>query len=322
MHFTLEAHMNSEIKAAIIGAAAVVLAALITIFGDDIRSFLRRFSKYTTGKRTFQKYEKLLRKELIALFGVFDSQQEYEIIVKVGPQINEYLWHKGFYTALIPLARIVEKAAGRLNRPDIQAKMLIEHIGWILACFGKQQQAIEEINTGIEIAKLYNNTFMQTKGLRHLAAIDYIYTHETNKAIEKLTEAKDTAERIEDANQRNEALAPICYGLAKVYLDKADLSKATEFNNLAEKYYSQSDNPQRATKLWAQKGEIEEKQGNRHKARALYNKGLILAQQNERRDDEIKNLRGLARVSTNDTDKQKYDQEATELEKTTQLLFY
>ncbi len=313
--------MNSTILAAIITAIVTILSALITNYKDEISRFFKTIFKIPLIK-TRSRFKKVLKKTLIKLFKALRDQDENDFIINIGPQINEYLWHNGFYGILEKMGRIIEKAAVEEFRLDIQARMLIEHIGWILACKGQIEEAKDKINEGMAAAKINNDLPMQIKGLRHLAAIYYFYEKDKRKALKTFKDAFKLTNCIEDTNKKNESIAPLYYGMSKIYIDDGKFKEARKYNKEAEKCYALIGNKKRGVKIFNQKGEIEEKEGNKQKAIIYYKQGLEYARKYGRKDDIIKNLLGLSRVVSDDREKAEYKKEAETLEKDVPLLFH
>lgn len=269
----------------------------------------------------YKDFEKPLRSNLLELFNLLLDYKQYESILDIGLRFSKTLWKEGFHTLLVELGKTIQEAAIRLNKPEIQAKVLVD-LGWITACSGEKNEAIKILNKAIELAKDIKSFFWEAKSIRHLAGIAFS-TSDYEEAKNKLEMARIITEKIEDKAEKIDMLAGIYYGLSEINLELSNLTEAEKNIREAENLYSSLE-MDRGIKIFTQKGKLEEKRGKLDGAKKFYERGLDLAILHKRRDDEIRNLFGLYRVYSKQGDKKKAIEKqelAISLQETVPMLF-
>lgn len=247
--------MDPRITAALITSVTLIILSLLNKSDIGWKVYLTfRFPR--NHKEAY--YNKVLRKRLISLFKLLEKESEHALIVGIGPIINNFLWHKGFRGTLMTMAGFVERSAEARGENVVEARTLIEHLGWPLIEKKELRKGKGVLERGIELLKRNDRmsdeeSLLYSKSLRHIAGY-YLGEAEFEKGMQALDSALAVAGKIADAKLLNEAMAPIKYGQAVFTLKKeeheanqagyrlkdeheANVEKAREFHKDAEEYY-------------------------------------------------------------------------------------
>lgn len=319
-YFGLEILKNSgALGHAVLGSLALNVT-LIVIFWKGV---IGPSSAWRSAESKSQYSGEELCKALTEQFRKMLDLQDFQTILRIGLPLSRALWLEGQYRTRVIIGRIVEEAASREGKRDAQAQALIDDIGWTSVALGQLAEAEKCIRRGIEIAETSKLRYLAAKGYRHLGGIE-IQRGRGQKALSWLELAAQAADQIEDPNTNMEMKAGIYYGRAEAYLRLDELENAEHSNLEAKSLFLKCEDRSRAVKTYAQLAKIRERQGRVLEARDLYGEGLRLSEEEDRRDEIIRNHLGLARVALvegNRDEASRHVKIAKEMEWQTPLVF-
>lgn len=225
------------------------------------------------------------------------EKKKYDTVIRLGNGLSRTLYLEGHYRLRYKIGILVEDAASQLGDIDAKCAALIDCIGWslVLSKSAPNSTAIDSINHGISIAKSIQNDFWVAKGIRHLAAIDIIESN-YQSAIEKLDETVTYANKIIDKNEKDEMIAGINYDYSMSYYYLNKYPEATKHCKISRQIRERIGDKSRICRMYALEGKIEEAQKKISLAKDIYRKGLLFAEEVDRKDEIIRNHLGLARV--------------------------
>ena len=235
---------------------------------------------------------------MIQQLRLMSKNGEFQRVVRFGNALSRPLWLEGERKARIQVGKIVAKAAPLAPKSDKRALViaLIDDIGWTYATLREFNEAKESIDRGLEVAaKSPTDHYLMAKALRHKGGIA-VQQHEFDIALKYLDEAAKTASLIKEALLREEMIAGIEHGFSEAYKGKHDFQKAEDYCISAKRKFESLGDEERVAKTFAVRGNILEHLGRDSEARNSYAEGLECARQVGRRDEIVRNLRGLARI--------------------------
>ena len=248
-------------------------------------------------------FEKPIRTKYKVIDDIHDAHEKrkFDTVIRLGNGLSRTLYLEGHYRLRYDIGVLVEDAASKLGDIEAKCAALIDCIGWslVLSKSVDNSKAKNYINHGISIAKNEQNNYWVAKGIRHLAAIDIIDDN-FQDAIDKLNQAIEYANNITDINEKNEMIAGINYDYSFAYFYLKDFTEATKYCKISRQIREQRGDKSRICRMYALEGKIEEAQKNLSLAKDIYRKGLLFAEEVNRKDEIIRNHLGLARVLKNE----------------------
>lgn len=234
----------------------------------------------------------------------------YPIVIQIGYTLSRPLHLSGRYAmreaigqqTLSACKKMDDSRRIRINDTKIpvkfiEAKTLIDDLGWNLHLQGQSDVAIENIEMGIEIAKSLSESDLVIKGYRHILGI----CDDSNKK-EKRDLSEQEARKILDSDaykkkfasldHYNHAVAEFDYAYAKTLIDD-DADKAMEIALRVKTVFSaeQTDDMDRYCKTFDLIGDIysySEKPQKLKKARLTYLNGITECERHGRSERLIR----------------------------------
>lgn len=233
------------------------------------------------------------------ILGILKSEiasGNYPIVIQIGYTLSRPLHLSGRYALREAVGRQILTACRKLDKNRkirinddnlsvryIEAKTLINDLGWNVYLLGQSDIAIENIEAGIEIAKSLSNYDLMVNGYRHILGIcNHI------GQIEKRDNAETEARSVLTSNEYrstfltdemyNHAVAEFDYAYARMLIDE-DTNKALEIALKVQTVFSseQTDDMDRYCKTFDLIGDIYQHYENpekQKKAKATYLNGI------------------------------------------------
>jgi tetratricopeptide (TPR) repeat protein len=266
------------------GLALFVSVGLNLVLGVELALYMR---PRTAPSRSFEQ-------ALIQRVAEMHERGDYAAIVRYHAAFSRMLWFVGAVRELRQLGRLSEDAAARFGDQRTQAAALIDDLGWCMVVLGEYPEAERNIRHGLQLAERAGDAYLQARAHRHLAGLatkrrpwDLV----TSDA--ELVVAERVARQIPDETPRREMLAGIRFAVAVLRFFQGRLDEALELvSDPAE-----TADPGHDVHCHALRGRIHEARGDYQLAKDQYRRGYEQAKQVKRRDEEIRNLLGLARVA-------------------------
>jgi len=227
------------------------------------------------------------------------KSKNYAEVIRIGIALNRPLFESGNFVTRLQIGRIIEEAAARIERKEIQVEALIDSIGWSLVELGEYEEAKRIITHGIEIAQEIDDEFYEAKGYRHLGVIA--------RRSEKFDEAKDYykkslehAENIKEKREKDVLVAGINYAFASLYFYTKDFNSASVYIDKSITSFALLKDEYRHNMSLVTKGDIEFQQGKSDDAKDIYRSVLRKADKNTEKLQIIRSCLGLAEVYLQD----------------------
>jgi tetratricopeptide (TPR) repeat protein len=229
---------------------------------------------------------------------------KYSRILRLREALSRHLWVEGLLRSRLTLGEASEGAAARLSDPHAQIAALIDDLGWTLVATNDLAKAREKIAFGLKLADAMQLPYWQAKAHRHLAGIATI---ERNfpEANNQLTLSEQCADKIADVRQKNEMLAGILYARAITLMFAGRYQEALSMIDASEQRRLADGDPTRTVRGYAIRGKVLLRMGgpsSRSEAKSIFLRGLEEAKSLGRKDEEIRNLNGLARIAELEND--------------------
>ncbi|WP_189159282.1 tetratricopeptide repeat protein [Lentzea pudingi] len=267
------------------------LIANVFLIVELVLAFLR-VQKAASSSTLDDTFPKLLVREITGL----QVNRDYARIIRYREAFSRTLWLEGNLDERIQLGTLAEDAAIQLGNRSAQAAALIDDLGWTHVAKRDYATAERHIKHGKTVAIEEGDSYWQAKAERHLAGIA-IGQENYNKAYDHLAEAAKIAGSISENLIRDEMLAGIEYGLAECAYRNNENAKALTHLDTSEVIRKQVGDATRAVRVRSLRGRILLKLDRAAEAKDAFRRGLREAREVGRRDEQIINLLGLARVT-------------------------
>lgn len=228
------------------------------------------------------------------------ASNNFHHVIQMGHVICRRLFLEGKLRSRYEVGCIMEQSAEKIGDDKERCIALIDYIGWSLVLKKPQtdiskKEALQKIQHGIELAQNNGYHYWHAKGVRHLAAIDYI-NEDYGPAIEKLNDASEVASQIKNNEEKEDMQSSIYYDIALNYYNNKDFPTALDWNKISRDFRLNNGEKAKLCGNYSLEGKIYEAQGKLEKAKDLFNKGLMMASEVGRVDEIIRCNIGLARV--------------------------
>ncbi len=262
---------------------------------------------------------------IIAQVDLFFQRGDYASVLRYRDTFSRFLWVEGYIQARLKLGAFVEEAALRQGDRESQVAALIDDLGWTSVAAKLYQQADTHIRHGLRLAETEEMHYWIAKGCRHLAGIA-TELGDTSHANDELREVLRLAVSIRDPTKRSEIEAGAHTALVFNHLhpDTQDLQAALAHVDAAQRALAHIEDPTRMVRFHSLRAKILEQKGERALAGDEYRLGLTESRRIGRRDEQIRNLKGLARLGLLDGNNalaSQYEAEAEELGELTPVPF-
>ncbi|XPV75772.1 MAG: hypothetical protein ACNI27_14175 [Desulfovibrio sp.] len=224
------------------------------------------------------------------------DNENHRTIIRLRHAISRLLWVEGHLSERVTLGHATESAAVQIGDTATQIAALIDDIGWTLVPLKEYSKAESKIKHGLRQAENNDMPYWIAKAYRHLSGISTM-KKDTSRATDYIKKATDAAKKITDSDKKIGMLAGIEYAQAIVSLLDGDIQDAMDYANKTDELRSQVGDDTRIIRTLALKGKIELEAGDVNAANDYFRKGLTEATSLGRRDEQIKNRKGLAEVA-------------------------
>lgn len=246
------------------------------------------------------------------------KEDKHEAVVRYHAALSRLLWVEGQLRVRVEIGKRIVRAAAAIGDKTTLAGVLIDDLGWTYVALDEHEEARNNISRGIEIADEVNAYYWSAKGHRHLAGIA-VELGDNGTAANEFAIARKIADTIEAPKTREEMLAGIEYGEAVFYLRVGQLGVALKLAEASEKRRREIGDESRLVRVYALRGEVEERMGQRVKAAEYFQRGLRAAKKIGRLDEEIRCLQGLARIERDPERKRELEGAASQLKAETPI---
>lgn len=267
------------------------IVANVWLAVELVLSVRRRTASGTTGLSDLS-FPRLLVAELRKLY----ANGDYARILRYREAFSRTLWLERNLAERVRLGTYAEDAAIQLGNRSAQAAALIDDLGWTHVALGDYTTARRHITHGRTVASDEGDPYWQAKSERHLAGIA-VRKEKYAEANAHLEQANHFAAAIAEAIVRDEMIAGIEYGLAECAHYSHEYPKALAHLETSERLRKQVGDPTRAVRTHSLKGRILMKLERTAEAKDSFRRGLRDAREVGRRDEQIFNLLGLARIA-------------------------
>lgn len=246
------------------------------------------------------------------------QEDKHEAVVRYHAALSRLLWVEGQLRVRVEIGKRIAEAAAAINDKATLTGVLIDDLGWTYVALDEHEEARRNITRGIEIAEESNAYYWAAKGHRHLAGIA-VESRDKKTASAEFRKAREIAERIEAPKTRVEMLAGIDYGEAVYCLRFGPIDRALTLVKESEARRMEGGDESRIVKVYALRGEIEERMDQKTRATEYFRRGLRTAKKIGRVDEEIRCLQGLARIEKDPEQKRRLEAAASELKALTPI---
>lgn len=250
-----------------------------------------RLGKPTKPKRSRQPFPDYLLEELRSLF----AAGSFQAVIRHGKTFSRFLWVEGHVRTRTLAGEITEAAAAKVGDVEAQVSALLDDLGWSTVALGEYERARQHLSHGLDLAEQHGLPYWRAKGWRHLAGLE-VELQSYPTALENLEKARSAAQEISEELLRAEMAAGIAYGLAITHFANGSFDLAEQALDESQYLRGTVGDFSRAVKIHALKGKIYERQHRTGLAIDAYRRGLDESVAVGRRDEQIRNLFGLART--------------------------
>lgn len=257
---------------------------------------------------------------LIRHLDQLQKEDRHEAVVRYHSALSRLLWVEGHLRGRIEIGKRIARSAAVVNDKRTRMGALVDDLGWTYFALRELEEAKLNIERGIEIAESAHDHYWAAKGHRHLAGI----AMDKNDAVvarDEFAKSREFAGRIEAEATRIEMFAGIDYGEAQLCMRTGKLKEALELVQASEVHRASIRDESRFVRIYALRGEIEEKIGARASASEYFSRGLREARKIGRIDEQIRCLQGLARQEKDPEAKRALESEASQLKAVTPITY-
>lgn len=215
------------------------------------------------------------------------EREDWTTVCNAAPLISRYLYLSSQYDLQIEIGELAKTAAEHTDNESLQAKYLVEDLGWTVFLNGDKATAKANIKHGRLLADEMGDYYLVAKAYRHQASIER-RDGNIRKAEKFLSQALKKSELITDPKQKTEMRASLHFSLAKLKVSQKEESSLRECieeaQNAAQEFEKINDH-ERALKVNSFIGRIYVKMGDITNAIEQYEIGLKKATENSRYDE-------------------------------------
>ncbi len=229
-------------------------------------------------------------------------------VLRIGEVLSRPLWILGKLRLRAEIGRYVEAAASHLGRLEVQARTLIDDLGWTYFELGDTKKATKNITAGKALANRGGYHDLEYKASRHLSGIA-LFEGDAENGKRLLDENKRLIAQIDDSKKHTEAEAgwQTNYGIL-LLLDDARGGEAEQAFRSALRMYNDLGDQDRAVKLSSYIGDALATQRKTQEAKDEYRKGITESVREGRLDAEMRCQFGLgALLFDSEKDKNAHD---------------
>lgn len=288
----LEAFGISILKHSPSGLISYLEIVAIIFLAVELALTIRRLRSIESPSFPAEGFETLLVREIEKLHLAHD----YSRILRYRDAFSRLLWLEGSLLERLRLGELAEEAAISVGDREAQAAALIDDLGWTNVARKDYDAAERAIRHGLDVAQEAGSLYLQAKANRHLAGI-YIEKQDYVQAYKYLQLAQEYASAIQESATRTEMSAGVEYGLAVCAFHDQQLARALKHLDKSHLLREEDGDTSRTVRTFGLRGRILLGMREVERAKDEFRKGLQRAREVGRRDEQIINLLGLARVT-------------------------
>lgn len=237
----------------------------------------------------------IVAKKLKEAMKAWYDDEKYGEVITFGKALGRALYISASYQTRIEIGEIVKKAAEHLNDNILLTNILLDDLGWTKFLCGRED-AIQDINKGIELAEKNNFYNEKSKGYRHLMAIELTKWSDPEKAHDFLDKAYDAYNCMEEGRTKEITLSGLLFASSELAFKEKQYDLAMQKAQQSENKRKELHEIDRHMRYYAQIGKIElyRKEGNIREARNYFLKGMEESESVNRIDELLKNAYGYA----------------------------
>lgn len=248
--------------------------------------------------------------DILKLLNTELDSGNYSIVIQIAHSLSRPLYLSGRYAMREAIGRQALSACRKINVNQeirindvkisvryIEAKTLIDDLGWNVYLMGQSDVAVENIEKGIEIAMSLSELELAVKGYRHILGIcDAINEKEKRDATEikarAILESKEFQDLFLTDDAYRHTVAEFNYAYAKTLIEE-DMNKALTIALDVQKVFSaeNTDDMDRYCKTFDLIGDIyafSEKSHKLKQARSAYIEGITECERHGRSERMIR----------------------------------
>jgi hypothetical protein len=223
------------------------------------------------------------------------EKHRHRSMLRLRDALSRYLWVEGQLRERLELGIAAEAAAAELRDKKSQIACLVDDMGWTLVALNQYDRAKRHLEHGLDIASELSESYWVSKAYRHLAGIS-LSQRNFDASLQNLAKAEERAAGITPNSEKIDMLAGIEYARTLTYLYSGDTTSAREYEAKTRELRKQSGDASRLVRLHALGGKIAVAEGRLDVAKDCFRTGLAEAEALGRRDEMIRNHRGLAMI--------------------------
>lgn len=239
--------------------------------------------------------ENIVAKKLKDAMKAWYEDEKYGEVITFGKALGRALYISASYQTRIEIGEIVKKAAEHLADDLLLTNILLDDLGWTKFLCG-QEDAVKDINAGINLAT--NNNFHKeiSKGYRHLMAIELSEWRNPQNAHDLLDKAYDAYNCMDEGRTKELTLSGLLFASSELAFKEKNYDLAMQKARQSENKRKALHELDRHMRYYAQIGKIElfKPDGNIREARNYFFKGIEESESVNRIDELVKNAYGYA----------------------------
>ena len=239
--------------------------------------------------------ENVVAKKLKDAMKAWYEGEQYGEVITFGKALGRALYISASYETRIEIGEIIKKAAEHLNDNLLLTDILLDDLGWTKFLCGRED-AIDDIQKGIDLAT--NNNYYKeiSKGYRHLMAIELSVWNNPQKAHDLLDKAYDAYNCMDEGRTKELILSGLLFASSELAFKEKRYDLAMQKAKESENKRKELHELDRHMRYYAQIGKIElfRPNGNIREARNYFLKGMEESESVNRIDEIVKNAYGYA----------------------------
>lgn len=242
----------------------------------------------------YKNHKEILDKDIKNAF----NNENWKQVIKIGKYGSRLFLMLACYDVRIKYGNYIVEASEKLGKRESMAMGYIDCIGWSYVQQKKYDDAIDNINKGLDEIKNLNtkdSTIMKCKAYRHLVGI-MLRENDIPKAKGYRDEFEKYLEKLKGKDKK------IMKGSLHIIdgdimaLESQDYENAKKCYKQASKLFMSCNDFERAVKVNYKLGWMDESMGQMPKALKDYLVGFWLSDKVSRIDEKLKNCQGICRL--------------------------
>jgi tetratricopeptide (TPR) repeat protein len=226
---------------------------------------------------------------------VWYNDEKYGEVVTFGKALGRALYISACYETRIKIGELIKQAAEKQNDELLLTTVLLDDLGWTKVLQGKAD-AEKDIEQAIGLAKRNGYYREESKGYRHLMAIELAKWNNPELAHEYLDQAYGAYNNMAEGRDKETVFAGLLFASSELAFKENDYDLAMQKAKISEEKRKALGEVDRHMRYYAQAGKIElfRPTGDLGTAKDFFLQGIDHSENANRIDELVKNTYGYS----------------------------